>query len=204
MLPEQVVLASSNRGKLQELTDLLSGLHVRVLLQSEFAVPEVEETGRSFIENAILKARHAALHTRLPAIADDSGIEVEFLDGAPGIYSARYAGKGASDADNLQLLVEQVKKSGLDRPAARYQCVIVFLNHCNDATPLIAHGTWHGRIVTEPRGSNGFGYDPIFYVPTHNCTSAELPPAVKNRISHRGQAMQDLLRKLAALKGSGY
>ena len=204
MLPEQAVLASSNRGKLQELTDLLSGLHVRVLLQSEFAVPEVEETGRSFIENAILKARHAALHTRLPAIADDSGIEVEFLGGAPGIYSARYAGNGASDVDNLQLLVEQVKKSGLDRPAARYQCVIVFLNHGADATPLIAHGTWHGQIVTEPRGSNGFGYDPIFYVPTHGCTSAELAPAEKNRISHRGQAMQDLVRKLTVLKGIGY
>ena len=204
MLPEQVVLASNNRGKLQELTDLLAGLHIRIRPQADFAVPEVEETGLSFVENAIIKARHAALHARLPAIADDSGIEVEFLSGAPGIYSARYAGNGASDTDNLQLLLEKVKQSGLDRPAASYQCVIVFLNHDTDATPLIAHGTWHGHIVAEPRGSNGFGYDPIFYVPTHGCTAAELAPAEKNRISHRGQAMQDLLRKLAALKGSGY
>ena len=204
MLPEQVVLASNNRGKLQELADLFAGLEIRVRPQADFAVSEVEETGLSFVENAILKARHAALHARLPAIADDSGIEVEFLSGAPGIYSARYAGNGASDTDNLQLLLEKVKQSGLDRPAARYQCVIVFLNHGADATPLIAHGTWHGHIVAEPRGSNGFGYDPIFYVPTHGCTAAELAPAEKNRISHRGQAMQDLLRKLAALKGSGY
>ena len=204
MLPEQVVLASNNRGKLQELADLFAGLEIRVRPQADFAVSEVEETGLSFVENAILKARHAALHARLPAIADDSGIEVEFLSGAPGIYSARYAGNGASDTDNLQLLLEKVKQSGLDRPAARYQCVIVFLNHDTDATPLIAHGTWHGHIVTEPRGSNGFGYDPIFYVPTYGCTSAELAPAEKNRISHRGQAMQDLVRKLTALKGGGY
>ena len=204
MLPEQVVLASNNRGKLQELADLFAGLEIRVRPQADFAVSEVEETGLSFVENAILKARHAALHARLPAIADDSGIEVEFLGGAPGIYSARFAGNGASDTDNLQLLLEKVKQSGLDRPAARYQCVIVFLNHDTDATPLIAHGTWHGHIVTEPRGSNGFGYDPIFYVPTHGCTSAELAPAEKNRISHRGQAMQDLVLKLTALKGGGY
>ena len=204
MLPGQVVLASNNRGKLQELADLFAGLEIRVRPQADFAVSEVEETGLSFVENAILKARHAALHARLPAIADDSGIEVEFLSGAPGIYSARFAGNGASDTDNLQLLLEKVKQSGLDRPAARYQCVIVFLNHGADATPLIAHGTWHGHIVTEPRGSNGFGYDPIFYVPTHGCTAAELAPAEKNRISHRGQAMQDLVRKLTVLKGIGY
>ncbi len=204
MLPEQVILASNNRGKLQELTELLTNLRIRILPQAAYAVPEVEETGLSFVENAILKARHAAQHARLPAIADDSGIEVEFLGGAPGIYSARYAGNGASDADNLELLLKQVRNSGLERPPARYQCVIVYLNHDTDATPLIAHGTWHGQIVTEPRGSNGFGYDPIFYVPTHGCTAAELPPAEKNRISHRGQAMQDLVWKLTALKGSGY
>ena len=204
MLPEQVVLASNNRGKLLELTGLLAGLGIRILPQSTFAVPEVEETGLSFVENAILKARNAALHARLPAIADDSGIEVEFLGGAPGIYSARYAGKGASDADNLQLLLEKVRLCGLRQPVARYQCVIVFLNHDTDATPMIAHGTWHGHLVTEPKGNNGFGYDPMFFVPTHGCTSAELPPAEKNRISHRGLAMQDLLRKLAALKGPIY
>lgn len=204
MLPEQVVLASNNPGKLEEMAHLLEGLQVHVSPQSEFTVPEVEETGFSFVENAILKARHAAGYAQLPALADDSGIEVEFLQGAPGIYSARYAGAGASDEDNLKLLIEEVKKSGLDRPAARYQCVIVFMQHGADATPVIAHGTWHGYLVTEPRGRYGFGYDPIFFVPTHGCTSAELEPAEKNRISHRGQAMQDLLQKLAVLKGSAY
>ena len=204
MLPEKVVLASNNRGKLLELTGLLDGLGIHLQPQADFAVPEVAETGLSFVENAILKARNAALHAQLPAIADDSGIEVEFLGGAPGIYSARYAGEGASDADNLELLLEQVRKSGLERPVARYQCVIVYITHGTDATPVIAHGTWHGHLVTEPRGSNGFGYDPMFFVPTHGCTSAELPPVEKNRISHRGQAMQDLLHKLAALKGKGY
>ena len=204
MLPERVVLASNNPGKLKEMAHLLQDLQVHILPQAEFAIPEVEETGLSFVENAILKARHAAGQAQLPAIADDSGIEVEFLQGAPGIYSARYAGIGASDEDNLQLLIEAVKQSGLEHPAARYQCVIVFMQHGTDATPVIAHGTWHGYLVTEPRGSNGFGYDPIFFVPTHGCTSAELEPAEKNRISHRGQAMQDLLLKLAALKGAGY
>ena len=204
MLPERVVLASNNPGKLKEMAHLLDGLLVHVSPQSEFSVPGVKETGLSFVENAILKARHAAECAQLPALADDSGIEVEFLQGAPGIYSARYAGTGASDEDNLQLLIDEVKKSGLDQPAARYQCVIVFMRHGGDATPLIAHGTWHGYLVTEPRGSNGFGYDPIFFVPTHGCTSAELEPAEKNRISHRGQAMQDLLQKLAVLKGGGY
>lgn len=204
MLPEQVVLASNNPGKLQEMTELLDGLHIRILPQAEFSVPEAAETGLSFVENAIIKARNAARHAQLPAIADDSGIEVEFLDNAPGIYSARFAGNGASDEDNLQLLLDKVRKSGIDRPAARYQCVMVFLNKSDDATPLIAHGTWHGHIVTESKGGNGFGYDPVFYVPTHQCTSAELDPAEKNRISHRGQAMQELVNKLISLKGQTY
>ena len=204
MLPERVVLASNNPGKLKEMAHLLEGLRVDVVPQAEFAIPEAEETGLSFVENAILKARHAAGHAQLPAIADDSGIEVEFLHGAPGIYSARFAGQGASDEQNLQLLIDKVREAGLEHPAARYQCVIVFMQHGSDATPVIAHGTWHGHLVTEPRGSNGFGYDPIFFVPTHGCTSAELEPGEKNRISHRGQAMQDLLQKLAELKGSCY
>lgn len=204
MLAHEVVLASGNPGKLKEMSDLLAGLEIRIRPQSEFAVPEIEETGLSFVENAIIKARQAARHSRLPAIADDSGIEVEILNGAPGIYSARFAGKSASDEANLQLLLDKVRSTGAENPAARYQCVIVFLNHAEDATPLIAHGTWHGHIVFEPRGKNGFGYDPIFYVPTHKCTSAELDPAEKNRISHRGQAMQDLVEKLALLKAPVY
>jgi len=204
VLPEKVVLASNNRGKLRELNELLDGLGIHLRPQADFTVPDIAETGLSFVENAILKARNATLHTQLPAIADDSGIEVEFLGGAPGIYSARYAGAGASDAENLELLLKQVRESGLERPAARYQCVIVYLSHGADATPLIAHGTWHGQLLSEPKGSNGFGYDPMFFVPSHGCTSAELPPVEKNRISHRGQAMQDLLHILSSLKGKGY
>ena len=201
---KEVILASNNPGKAREINALLEDLSINVIPQSRFDVEEAEETGLTFVENALIKARNATAHTNHPAIADDSGIEVPALDGKPGIYSARYAGVGASDEDNLQLLIEAVKQSGLEQPAARYQCVIVFMQHGTDATPMIAHGTWHGYLVTEPRGSNGFGYDPIFFVPTHGCTSAELEPAEKNRISHRGQAMQDLLLKLAALKGAGY
>ena len=204
MLPDRIVLASNNPGKLLEMRALLSGLNIDIQPQSEFSVPEVAETGLSFVENAIIKARNAATHSRIPAIADDSGIEVECLGGAPGIYSARFAGAGASDEANLQLLLAKVEATGIDRPAARYQCVIVYLNNSEDATPLIAHGTWHGYLVSEPKGGNGFGYDPIFFVPTHQCTSAELDPGEKNRISHRGQAMQDLVNKLITLKRPTY
>ena len=202
MLIKQVVLASENPGKLREMNELLNSLDIEVLPQSHFAVPEVAETGLSFVENSIIKARNAALHTNLPAIADDSGLEVDVLAGAPGIFSARYAGDSASDEENLELLIEMVKGTNEERPAARFQCSIVFLRNAEDAMPIIAQGTWNGHIVTTPKGDSGFGYDPVFYVPTHLCTSAELEPAEKNKISHRGQAMQELIDKLSAIKSN--
>jgi len=187
------VLASNNPGKLREFQELVADMELRLLPQSDFGVPAVAETGRTFVENAIIKARVAADISGLSAIADDSGIEVDILGGAPGIYSARYAGENASDEDNLQRLLDDLSAIGADRPAARYQCVIVFMKHARDPAPVITRGTWEGYIVPEPRGQNGFGYDPVFFVPSHQCTAAELQPAEKNRISHRGIAMQELL-----------
>lgn len=194
----RVVLASSNRGKLGEFSALLAGTGLSVVSQGELGVPDAEETGLSFVENAILKARHAARHTGLVAIADDSGIEVDALNGAPGIYSARYAGAGAGDGANVAKLLRELAAVPAERRSARFRCLIVHLRHALDPTPLICQGTWEGRILFEPRGTNGFGYDPVFFVPTHDCSSAELPPEIKNRLSHRGQAMACLL---AALRG---
>lgn len=195
-MSKQVVLASNNSGKLTEITHILSGANIELLPQSKFNVTEVEESGKSFVENALIKARHASTLSGKPAIADDSGIEVDILNGEPGIYSARYAGKGATDEDNLKLLVDKIIASGVRNPVARYQCIIVYLRHADDAMPLIAEGTWEGYIVTDPVGDNGFGYDPIFYVPSHHCTSAQLDPKEKNKISHRGLALQKLADKI--------
>ncbi|KPK11706.1 MAG: non-canonical purine NTP pyrophosphatase [Acidithiobacillales bacterium SG8_45] len=197
-MSRRVVLASNNPGKVREIGQLLADQEIEVLPQSEFGIPEAEETGLTFVENAILKARHAAHLAGLPAIADDSGIEVDALNGAPGIYSARFAGKGASDADNLQKLLEELKDVPEAQRAARFQCLMVYMRHDADPTPLICQGTWEGRILFEPRGTGGFGYDPVFYVPTHDCASAELAPEEKNRLSHRGQAIRKLV---VALKG---
>ncbi|HWQ93982.1 MAG TPA: RdgB/HAM1 family non-canonical purine NTP pyrophosphatase [Gammaproteobacteria bacterium] len=192
---KRIVLASNNPGKLREIQALAAG-KLELLLQSDFAVPEVEETGLSFVENAILKARHAARHTGLPALADDSGLEVDALHGAPGIRSARYAGPGASDTGNLQKLLQDLADIPEHQRRARFQCVVVYMKHAEDATPIICQGTWEGRILTTPRGENGFGYDPVFYVPTHHCSSAELPPAVKNTLSHRGKALRQFFTAL--------
>ncbi|MGB0723695.1 MAG: RdgB/HAM1 family non-canonical purine NTP pyrophosphatase [Gammaproteobacteria bacterium] len=192
----RIVMASNNAGKLREFTQLLAPLDLQVLPQRDFGIPEADETGLTFVENAILKARNAAAHSGLPAISDDSGIEVDHLNGAPGIYSARYAGEGASDAANLDKLVEALRGVPEEQRTARYQCVIVYLRHAEDPVPIIAQGAWEGRLLDERRGENGFGYDPIFWVPTHGCTSAELDPAVKNGISHRGIALRELLTKL--------
>jgi len=191
-----VVLASNNPGKVREINQMLAGLHLTVVPQSGRGVPEAEETGLSFVENAILKARNATRHTGLPAIADDSGIEVDYLNGAPGIYSARYAGKGASDEQNLRKLLDDLVGVPEAERTARFQCLMVYLRHEFDPTPVICQGTWEGRILLEPRGANGFGYDPIFFVPTHNCSSAELPPEMKNKLSHRGQALRELVAAL--------
>ncbi len=191
-----VVLASSNPGKLREINQLLAGLDLNVVPQTDFNVPEAEETGLSFVENAILKARNAAHYTGHAAIADDSGIEVDALHGAPGIYSARYAGPGASDAANLQKLLADLAGVPEQNRSARFQCLMVYLRHELDPTPIICQGTWEGRILFAPAGRGGFGYDPVFFVPTHGCSSAELPAEVKNRLSHRGQALRKLVTAL--------
>ena len=191
-----IVLASSNAGKVRELNQLLGGLQLEVVPQSHLNVADADETGLTFVENAILKARHAAQHTGLPALADDSGLEVDALHGAPGIYSARYAGAKASDTENLQKLLGLLKDVPQEKRGARFQCVLVYLRHALDPTPLICQGTWEGRILHEPRGANGFGYDPVFYVPTHAVSAAELSPETKNFLSHRGQALRQLLAGL--------
>jgi len=191
-----IVLASNNPGKLREINVLLEASRIQVVPLSAFSVPEVEETGLTFVENAILKARGAARHSGLAAIADDSGIEVDALNGAPGIYSARFAGVGASDQANLERLLEVLRDVPQEARSARFQCLMVYMRHGEDPTPLICQGTWEGRILPAPRGENGFGYDPVFYVPGEDCSSAELPAATKNRLSHRGQALQVLVRHL--------
>lgn len=193
----RVVLASNNPGKLREFADLLAGLHLDIIPQAQLGVDEAEETGLTFVENAILKARHAARVTGLPAIADDSGIEVDALNGAPGIYSARYAGPGANDQVNNGKLLQALNGVLEAQRSARYQCLIVYMRHALDPTPIICSGSWEGRILPAPRGSGGFGYDPIFFVPTHNCSASELDAAEKNRISHRGQALRKLLEALS-------
>lgn len=193
---KKVVLASGNKGKVREFGQLLAGLDMEVVPQTEFGVPEAEETGLTFVENAILKARNAAQHTGLPAIADDSGLEVDALNGAPGIYSARYAGVGAGDRANLEKLLVELKDVSGEGRRARFQCLLVYMEHALDPTPIICQGTWEGVISHEPKGEQGFGYDPVFFVPSHNCTVAELSDGVKNSLSHRGQALRKLLEAL--------
>ena len=196
----RVVLASNNQGKLREFAELLGGLHLDIIPQAQLGVSDVEETGLTFVENAIIKARHAARVTGLPAIADDSGIEVDALNGVPGIYSARYAGPGASDEANNRKLLQALDGVPDVQRSARYQCLIVYMRHDLDPTPIICSGSWEGRILTAPRGAGGFGYDPIFFVPTHHCSSGELDAAEKNRISHRGQALRKLLDAMRTLE----
>ncbi len=192
-MPERIVLASNNAGKVREINQLLAGHELSVLPQSDFDVPEAEETGLTFVENAILKARNAARLTGLPAIADDSGLEVDALQGAPGIYSARYAGINASDRENLEKLLLDLKDIPEAGRCARFQCLMVYMRHAQDPTPLICQGSWEGNILFEPRGENGFGYDPVFFVASEQCASAELTAEVKNRLSHRGQALRQLV-----------
>ena len=193
---QRVVLASANAGKIRELEALLAPLGMVIVPQSDFDIPGAEEVGESFVENAILKARHAARLSGLAAIADDSGIMVDALDGAPGIYSARYAGEDASDGENLQLLLDNLRGVPEAQRGARFVCSVVYLSHAGDACPLIGEGIWPGRIAKAPAGEGGFGYDPIFYVEDCACTSAELEPDYKNTISHRARAMQALIARL--------
>lgn len=192
----KIILATSNQGKLRELSALLSTHAIQVVSQSEFNVPDIEETGLTFVENAILKARNAAKHAGLPAIADDSGLEVDALNGEPGIYSARYAGPARDDKANLEKLLEELKDVPEEKRSARFQCLMVYMRHHTDPTPIIVQGTWEGSILFEARGSSGFGYDPVFYVPEKKCASAELSPELKNALSHRGQALKKLVQTL--------
>jgi XTP/dITP diphosphohydrolase len=192
----RLVLATGNAGKLKELRELLAPPVFEVLPQSQFTSASVAETGLSFVENAILKARHAAEASALPAIADDSGLEVDVLDGAPGIYSARYAGEGASDEANLRKLLATLKEIPVAQRTARYQCALVFVRSPRDPSPLICQASWEGRIIDTPRGSGGFGYDPIFEMLDRGVTVAELPAAEKNLLSHRGKALRGLVAQL--------
>lgn len=193
---QTVVLASGNAGKLREFQQLLADCGYRVQSQGEFGVQSAEETGLTFVENAILKARHASAETGLPALADDSGLAVDALDGRPGIYSARYAGAEASDTDNNCKLLRELEGIPEAQRTAQYHCVLAFLRHPADPTPLICSGQWSGRILTKPRGSGGFGYDPLFLVPEHHCSAAELDKETKSRLSHRAIATRALLEAL--------
>jgi len=192
----KVVLASGNAGKVKEFMQMLSGMGMEVHPQSEFNVSDADETGLTFVENAILKARHAAEITGLPSIADDSGIEVDALQGQPGIYSARYAGVGAGAAACNKKLLEALKDVPEAERTARFRCCIVMMKHAADPSPIIAEGSFEGRILEQAAGTEGFGYDPLFFVPSHNMSAAELDPAEKNKISHRGIALQALLEQL--------
>jgi len=193
---KKLVLASSNPGKLRELSALLDESHYKIIPQADFNVPEVVETGTTFVENAIIKARHAAQYTGLAALADDSGIVIDALNGEPGVHSARFSGSDASDESNNILLVEKIRSVPEAQRSARYQAVIVYMRNAADPSPIICEGSWEGIIVLEAKGSGGFGYDPYFYLPDYGCTSAELSADEKNRISHRGQALRLLLEKL--------
>lgn len=184
------MLATGNPGKVTELAAMLAPWGCEIIPQTRLGVSDAEETGLTFIENAILKARHAAMQTGLPAIADDSGLAVDALGGAPGIYSARFAGTSATDADNVQLLLEKMAAVPVGQRQAQFHCVLVYLRHANDPTPLISHGVWAGEIALTPKGSHGFGYDPIFWLPELGLMSAELEKAQKAQLSHRGKALQ--------------
>jgi XTP/dITP diphosphohydrolase len=192
---KKIVLASGNAGKVREINKLFAGTGIEVVPQSAFDVPEVAETGTTFVENAIIKARHAAEYTGLPAISDDSGIEVDALGARPGVYSARYAGANASDQNNNNKMLEELKGVPEADRTARYQCLIVFMRSHTDPVPIITQGSWEGRILEAPQGDGGFGYDPIFFVPTHGCSGGELPIDVKNTLSHRSIALNAMLEE---------
>jgi len=193
-----VVLATGNQGKVKELSSLLAEHAIEIVPQSNFNVPEVPETGTTFVENAIIKARHAAKLTGLPAIADDSGLEVDALNGEPGVYSARYAGENANDDDNMNKLLNALKDTPAAEKSARFHCVLVYMQHADDPTPIICHGVWEGSIIAEKRGEQGFGYDPIFWQEDLQLSSAQLPRDIKNKLSHRGKALAILVKELAA------
>ncbi len=187
-----IVLATGNAHKVREIGEILAPLGIEVEPQNKYAVPEADETGTTFIENAIIKARNAAKHTGHAALADDSGIEVDALNGTPGVYSSRFSGAGATDEKNLQKLIDMMKDVPESLRTARYHCVMVYMRHADDPAPLVCHATWEGVIAIERKGTNGFGYDPVFYIPSLGKTAAELSPEDKNDISHRGKALRML------------
>lgn len=192
----KIVLASNNAGKIREINTLLAQQDFQILPQKDFTSDEAVEDGLSFVENAIKKARFAAKASGLPAIADDSGIEVDALNGQPGIYSARYAGEDASDQQNVEKLLEAMSGVPDEQRSARFQCLMVYVRHENDPVPVICQGSWEGKILTAPQGENGFGYDPVFFVPEENCSAAQLTPEKKNSMSHRGKALAQLVGRL--------
>ncbi|MEO8366820.1 MAG: RdgB/HAM1 family non-canonical purine NTP pyrophosphatase [Pseudoxanthomonas sp.] len=193
----KLVLASSNHGKLEELRDLLSGNGIELIAQSDLGVEDADETGTTFVENALLKARHAARVTGLPALADDSGICVDALAGAPGLYSARYAGEHGNASRNIHKLLDELIDVPDEHRSAHFYCVLVLLRHADDPQPLIVEGQWNGRILQERRGSGGHGYDPVFFDPVHGQSAAEMELVFKNGISHRGKALALLKQRLA-------
>ena len=194
---KKIILATSNLGKVRELNSMLDG-HYDVVSQADMEVEEVPETGASFVENALIKARNASSQSKLPALADDSGLVVDSLNGEPGVYSARYAGEKATDEDNIIKLLARMDDE--DNRSARFWCAMVYVRYGNDPEPVIVEKSWEGQILRELKGNNGFGYDPIFYLPELNCTSAQLSAEEKNRISHRGQALQEILKHLLSLE----
>ena len=194
---KKIILATGNPGKVGELNAMLKG-HYSVVSQKDMKVKEVPETGTSFIENALIKARNASLQSKLPALADDSGLEVEALNGEPGIYSARYAREGATDEENMTKLLLNMEHH--NNRKAHFCCAMVYIKDAEDSDPIIVERRWEGELLREPIGTNGFGYDPIFYLHDYSCSSAQLEPETKNKISHRGQALNDLLVELLSIE----
>lgn len=194
-MSKQLVIASNNKGKISEFAHLLAPLNLVPVPQGDLGVSEAEEPAVTFVENAILKARHAARETGLPALADDSGLSVDALSGAPGVRSARFAGPGASDSDNLNALLEAMAQVPDNQRGAQFHCVLVYLRHADDPTPIICHGRWPGSILRAPQGNGGFGYDPVFLCPEKNCSAAELSRDEKNQLSHRGRALALLIEQ---------
>ena len=192
----KTALASNNEGKLNELKSLLEGLPLDLICQKKLKISEIAETGLTFIENAISKARNACLHAKLPAIADDSGLEVDALRGRPGIYTARFAGHKATAQENINKMLAELRGLPLNKRTARFCCALVYMRYPEDPTPIVSQAFWDGIILAEPKGKNGFGYDPIFYIPDKKVTAAQLPPEVKRKISHRGRALQGLVEQL--------
>ncbi len=199
----KVVFASGNRGKVKEVSEMLASLAWEVIPQTALFKEEAEETGLTFVENALLKARFACEKTGLPAIGDDSGLEVSALQGAPGIYSSRFAGAAATDSSNVEKLLAVMRDVPEGQRQASFYCAMVFLRHAEDPTPVIALGRWNGEILLQPRGENGFGYDPVFYVPEEGCSAAELPAERKHQLSHRAQALKSLAAQIDTLSAQG-